>query len=466
MSGPGTGTWTVRRLALLGGIAIAAVAVASLPAPADAPLAMVGFAIVLASVATWATAVVPTLATGLIFFVLAFASGVAPPLALLSGFWSNAAGLVIGGFIIGAAAERSGLGRYIARRLMQRLMSSYPRSVLGILAGTGALSFLLPSTMGRLAITLPIVMAVAKEAGYASGSNGYVGLIATAVAGNFMTSYAILPGNLTNVIALGAIESVHGPQVQYAEYLLLCGPVLGLVKALLFWACVVVLLPASAPIVTLGPTQPVPLSRAARRLGVVLAITILLWATDFLHGVKPGAIAIGAAILCLLPPVALANLRESFDLNKLTAILFLAVVLGVATILTHSGAGAIIANLIGTLLPLDGRSAAFGFAAVSVLSALVAIPATVVGSIAILNPVLAGVAASTGLPIKAGLIAEITGLQMIFFPYQTVPIMVGLAMAGVEARSVLRLLVPLALVSLVVILPLQILWLKLIGQLP
>ena len=70
------------------------------------------------------------------------------------------------------------------------------------------------------------------------------------------------------------------------------------------------------------------------------------------------------------------------------------------------------------------------------------------------------------MPIKAGLIAEITGLQMIFFPYQTVPIMVGLAMAGVEARSVLRLLVPLALVSLVVILPLQILWLKLIGQLP
>jgi hypothetical protein len=55
---------------------------------------------------------------------------------------------------------------------------------------------------------------------------------------------------------------------------------------------------------------------------------------------------------------------------------------------------------------------------------------------------------------------------MIFFPFQTVPIMVGLMMGGVPAKSVLRLLVPLALVSLAVILPLQILWLRLVGVVP
>jgi di/tricarboxylate transporter len=465
MSGSGTGRVPVGQFVLFGCIVSAAVALALVPAPADTPQAMVGLAIVLASVAIWATAVLPTLAAGLIFFALAFASGVAPPLALLSGFWSNAAGLVIGGFVIAAAAERSGLGRYIARRLMQGLVSSYPRFIFGILIGTGALSFLLPSTMGRLAITLPIIIAAAKEAGYLPGSSGYTGVITTAVAGNFLTSYAILPANLTNVIALGAIEGVHGPQIQYAEYLLLCGPVLGIVKALLFWICVVVLIPAPAPMAVPRSTEPLPLSRAARRLGIVLAITIVLWATDFLHGLKPGAIAMGAATLCLLPPLALADLKESFDLNKLTAILFLAVVLGVATVLTHSGAGGITANLISTLVPFDGRSPVFGFATVSLLSALVAIPATVVGSIAVMNPILGSIATSTGLPVKAAFVAEMTGLQMIFFPFQTVPIMVGLTMGGVPARSAPRLLVPLALASLVTILPLQILWLRLIGQL-
>jgi hypothetical protein len=44
--------------------------------------------------------------------------------------------------------------------------------------------------------------------------------------------------------------------------------------------------------------------------------------------------------------------------------------------------------------------------------------------------------------------------------------MVGLTMGRVPAASVLRLMIPLALLSLVVILPAQILWLKLIGYLP
>jgi len=142
------------------------------------------------------------------------------------------------------------------------------------------------------------------------------------------------------------------------------------------------------------------------------------------------------------------------------------VVLGVATVLTSSGAGSITANFISHLVSLDGRSASFGFALVSLLSTMIAIPATVVGSIAVVNPLLGGIAVSTGLPIKAGFIAEMTGLQMIFFPFQTVPIMVGLMMGGVPAKSVLRLLVPLALVSLAVILPLQILWLRLVGVVP
>jgi di/tricarboxylate transporter len=462
----GTSGMSLRRIAVLAVIALAAVMVALQPAPPNAPNAMIGFAIVLTAVALWATAAVSTLVAGLLFFGLAFATQIAPPVALLSGFWSNAAGLVFGGFVLGAAAERSGLGRYVARGLLQRFMSSYPRFIFGILIGAGALSFLVPSTMGRLAITLPIITAATQEAGYEPGSRGYVGAIATAVAGNFLTSYAILPGNLTNIIALGALEAIHGPQTQYAEYLLLCGPILGLGKALLFWICVILFLSAPPPAVAAVAPQPLPLSGAARRLALLLACTILLWATDFIHGIKPGAVAVGAAILCLLPPIGLANLKESFDLNKVTALLSLGAVLGVATVLIHSGAGVVTSSLIGKLVPLDGQSPTVGFAAVAMLSSLIAIPATVVGSVAVMTPVLGSVAASTGLPVKAGLIAEMTGLQMVFFPYQTVPIMVGLTMGRVPATSVLRLMIPLALLSFIVILPAQILWLRLIGYLP
>ena len=86
------------RILLIAAIAGATVLVARLPAPPGSPQAMLGFAIVLASVSLWATAALPTGITGLIFFALSLATNIAPPITLLSGFWSNAAGLVIGGF--------------------------------------------------------------------------------------------------------------------------------------------------------------------------------------------------------------------------------------------------------------------------------------------------------------------------------------------------------------------------------
>ena len=219
------------------------------------------------------------------------------------------------------------------------------------------------------------------------GSRGYVGVVSTAVAGNFLTSFGILPANLTNVIVLGAVDGLYGVHLRYAEYLLLCGPVLALAKGLVFWLCVIVFLPAPPP-ARISAAEPMPFGRPARRLAIVLALTILLWGTDFLHGVPPGVISLISAIVCLLPPVALATLRESFDLNKLTAILSLAAVLGVATVLTSSGAGALTVAAIGKLVPLAGHSALYAFAAVSLLSTVIAIVATVVGCIAIINPVL------------------------------------------------------------------------------
>ena len=165
----------------------------------------------------WATSVLPALHSGVIFFALALATSVAPTIPLISGFWSNAAALVFGGLVIGGAAERSGLGRYVARALMAGL-ATYPRLITGILIGSGTLSFLVPTSMGRLAITVPILLAATKEAGYAPGSRGYNGVILTAVAGNYLTSYAVLPSNLTNVIALGALEGLGGPTIQYGYY--------------------------------------------------------------------------------------------------------------------------------------------------------------------------------------------------------------------------------------------------------
>jgi di/tricarboxylate transporter len=455
-----------RKLALVGLFALAALIVALVPPPPGSPNALLGLAIVAFTVALWATAVLPALHSGAIFFALALATGIAPTIPLLSGFWSSAAALVFGGLMIGSAAERTGLGRYVARALMSGV-ATYPRFIAGILVGSGALSFIVPTTMGRLAITIPILIAAAKEAGYAAGSRGYIGIILTAVAGNYLTSYAILPSNLTNVIALGALEGIGGPTLQYGPYLLMCLPVLGIVKGLMFWVAICLLLPAPPPrIVAATDKGPNMLSPAARRLAVLLAITVLLWVLDFVHHVKPGWIALAAGLVCLIPPLGLARIEEAVDLNKLTSVFSLAAVLGVATVLTHSGAGTMIAKGLIQLVPSSGASPTYGFMLVTIATSIVAAFATIVGTIAIVTPTLPGMEAATGLTLTAGIMAELTGLQAVFFPFETVPVMVGLMMGKVAASSTLRVLIPLAITGLLLIAPLQIAWLKVLGVMP
>ena len=83
-----------------------------------------------------------------------------------------------------------------------------------------------------------------------------------------------------------------------------------------------------------------------------------------------------------------------------------------------------------------------------------------------MTPTLPGIEAATGLPVTAGLIAELVGLQSVFFTFEAVPIMVGLIMGKVATSAAMRLLIPLAVTGLIIIAPMQIGWLKLLGAMP
>jgi hypothetical protein len=55
------------------------------------------------------------------------------------------------------------------------------------------------------------------------------------------------------------------------------------------------------------------------------------------------------------------------------------------------------------------------------------------------------------------------GFTTVILPYQVPPVVVGLQAAGLSLRASLRLTVPLAALSLLVLVPLDFAWWKLIG---
>jgi len=455
----------VWRLAVVALVLLLAAVIAFIPAPHGMPQqSMVALGLIAMTVVLWATMVIPQPAAAVMFIALVMLTGAASPKAAVSGFFSSSLWLVFGGLLIGTAAERSGFGRFIARRFLGRFRGSYSALVLGVIVGSTMLSFLVPSNMGRLAITVPVVLALAKDAGYPLGSHGHIGLVLIAVVGNFAVAQGVLPGNLLNIMIVGAGETLYGINITYIHYLLMCGPVLGAVKAILVWRFLVWMHPAPAPRLDDGSDVD-QLGLEAKRVGFILSVAILLWATDFWHGIKPGWVALAAGALCVAPGVGVLPAREIINPRRLLIIVWVGTVLSLAAVMTESGASALVSGVLARLAGVEGQPPIYGYFAMAYLSSLLATMSTFGGAVPTMAAVAAEISNATGLPLDAAVMSIAAGMSAIFFPYVAAPIVVGLVLGQVSQRAALPFMVTMALVTCALIIPLNGAWWWVIGVL-
>ena len=188
-------------------------------------------AVVLITLALWSTALVPPFLTALIFFAAILIPELAAPDLVFAGFGSAAVWLIISGFVIGAAITGSGLGERLAGWLAPMAGGSQMRLVAVMTLAAMLLGFVMPSSVGRAVVLIPVGMALAGQMGLAPGSNGRIGLAVALTLACNMPSFAILPSNIPNMILAGAAEGQHGVTFGYLSYLVLHYPVLGVVKS-------------------------------------------------------------------------------------------------------------------------------------------------------------------------------------------------------------------------------------------
>ncbi|MBK0097169.1 anion permease [Erwinia sp. S63] len=410
----------------------------------------------------WASARLPEYLTALLFFAAATLLNIAPTSTIFSGFASSAFWLVLSGFVLGAAIRKVGLAQRWANYLVVPLSQSWPRMVVGTLVLTYLLALVMPSNMGRIALLMPVVLALGERAGIKAGSRGSIGLALAVGFGTFQLSASILPANVPNLVLSGAAENAYQIHLQWLPWWLLHMPVVGIGKGMVLAAAILFLFRAQ-PQPVRHRDQLEPLSRSEWRLMGLLAITLLLWMTDSLHGLPAAWVGLAAACICLLPRIGFLSGDDFASGVNFRTCIYIAGILGVATVVVDSGLGRLIADLLLSVLPLQDHASFGNFAVLNALVSLLNFVLTANGVPAMVTPIAQELANASGYSLMSVVMMQVFAYATPLLPYQASPVVVAMGLGNVPAKAGLQLCVLVFIFSVLLLLPLDYLWFRLLG---
>ncbi len=111
--------------------------------------------------------------------------------------------------IVGQGMTRTGLGARMARVLAQRLSGSYTRFIAGLVTLSFLLALVMPSNLGRIALMIPVTLALCDAFGLGAGRGREGAVLAVGVATPVLSA-AILPANVPNLVMAGSAERLLG----------------------------------------------------------------------------------------------------------------------------------------------------------------------------------------------------------------------------------------------------------------
>lgn len=437
-----------------------------MPPPANLPAqGQHCLALSLLAVVWWAFGVIHPGYTSLFLLVSWVLTRTADPSAVFRLWTTPLMYLVVGGYLIAAAVEASGLGKRIAYLFTIRYVNSYK----GIVAACYILGFLLsimiPHPWPRSFMIMSVMAIIIKSAKLEPKFAAQIGL--TTFAASCPTSMILLTGDSTlNVVAM----NFAGSEASWLKWLLYMG-VPGVITSILLFLLQIWLFPGPSEFVVnkdeirdlLIGLGPVTRNEKAAIFWVLVAIAF--WTTDFLHHIHPGWIAIGAALMMTLPRIGAGLKPSDWSKVNLGTLFFLTAALGIGTVGGVTGMNKWVAE---TLLPAHVPANIFVFALVVTIFAVLIhmVLGSVLAVMGIVTPAI--IAYTTGSrisPMVASLLVYTAVNQHYLLPFHNMAILVGEGeQAGkYSSADVFRLGVPLTALVFLVTVCVEIPWWKIIG---
>ena len=311
-------------------------------------------------------------------------------------------------------------------------------------------------------LLIPIVLTLADRLGLTAGRPGRAGLVMTAVAVSILPAAAILPSVVSNLVLLGAADTLYGIKISYGSYLLLHFPILGALKTLLLIEISYRLFPEPYRLNPV-PAQPTaPMSRDEHIVAVVLTISLVLFITDRVHGISPAWVSLAAGIVCLLPGIGPLPTKSLSEVN-FGMLVYVAAILGLGAVVADTGLGATLGGWLLTLSEITPGHDVINLMVTTAIFMVVGLITTVIGLPVVLAPLAGDFATASGLPVLTILMLQVVVISAMFFPYQNFLIMIGMQYGDISLKRGVRFCLIQAAATVLVLFPLNYAWWSFLG---
>lgn len=453
-----------RQIGLILGIAVAII-INILPLQGLSPQGKMCLALTLMTVVFWAFQIAQAGFISGVYLVSLMIFNVAKPEVVFSPWTTTTMWLVIGAYLIAGGVKASGLGERIAYAFSLKFVKSYKSLIVSIFIITFILSILIPHPWPRAFLIMSVMAVIIKSCNIPKVDAIKIGF--TVFAASVPVSMIFLTGDaVINPLAV----SFTGKSVSWVDWFVYMG-VPSIVASII--TCILIL-------VLFKPTAEIKLNKTEiqakldalgkfsvkeKRAAIWLAIAIVLWLTDSVHGINIAWVTLAVGMLMAFPVIGEVLTPKDWAQVPVQVLMFLTAAISIGKTGAATGMNAWIAK---TVLPASLPANPFVMAIIITIIGILIhmVLGSVIAVMGIAIPALLTYSTSMGISpiVIALLVYSAIGFHYVF-PFHHLNILVGQGEENglYSQKEVLRLGIPLTVVVFIITVLCEVPWWKMIG---
>ncbi len=327
--------------ALLGVVACVAVLAAQpFPGLGFEPTAALG--ILILSICWWVVKILPEYVTALLMAVLFIVIAHVPTEVAFSAFSTSTWWLLVAAFGLGLGMQKSGLLRRIALGILKVFPRTFKAQAAGLIATGTLIGPLIPSLSAKAVMLAPLSRGISQSLGYQDKSREANGIFLAMFTGIRTIAPAVITASIIGPAIVGLLPEETQQQFDMVHWFLAALPWFLVVTVLNYLALVKLYGPRKSQERAAKATGPLelgedlgPLSLHEKQMLAIIAVTIVLWIIEPLHGIETHVVALGALVATVL-----CGIFDKSDFRSFVAwesLIFIGVALGLATVFKYLG---------------------------------------------------------------------------------------------------------------------------------